>query len=415
LKIRAGIPSVKEVTLDARPNETIARLKKAICNRLGIEAEYSRLLVNGKLANEKRRVSRAIKPGDRVVVDYLWARHLIIWGFEKQRRLRKSSIFLAGAGAIGNEVAKNLAMLGVGRIVAVDTDVVELSNTSRMVFFNKLDVGRSKAHSLAKNASPRYPHTEVVPINARIEQIPLSIYLDCDVIVCGLDNVVSRMFLAEVSRKYSIPMVDGGIIGTQARVQVHVPPDWPCPMCSFPSDNYARLVGLRNPCDAPVEEGKVPSLPTTISLVSSIQTQETIKLILGYEDFLANKKWPSETSEPLKGVLITDLKHGRFSTLDLKKNPNCFICGKEGTAKYQVSVVRLRTRQFRKTPDKYVSEVSQKTGANSTKLIVYAETAGGPKKIQNLKAYARRATAGEIVRIIDPSSVSGRETIIRLA
>lgn len=414
MRIRASIPSVKEVTVTASRSTTVRRLKEIICAKLGIEPEYTRLIVGGKILDEKRKVGPAVNGAKVVSVDYLWARHLIIWGLEGQRKLRRSSVFLAGAGAIGNEVAKNLAMLGVGRIVAVDTDVVELSNTSRMIFFGKNDVGHSKVHVLAKNLREKYPHTEVVALRARIEDIPLKVYLDSNLIVCGLDNVISRMFLSEISRKYSIPMIDGGIIGTQARIQVHVPPDSPCPMCSFPSGSYAKLVGLRNPCDAPIEEGKVPSLPTTISLVSSIQTQEAVKLLLGYDDYLKERKWPQQTGEPLRGVLIADIKHGRFTNLELKKNPNCFVCGKEGTAKELVRVLRIPHREFGRSPRKLIAQISEKIGAVANELSLYAETPRGLKRVENTKAGAKLIARGDVLRAVRSAGTDFREIVVQL-
>lgn len=409
MKIRASIPSVKEVSVTASRSATVKRLKEAVCSKLGIEPAHTRLIVRGKVLDDRRKLSSLDLEDRPVIVDYLWARQLIIWGLEGQRKLRESSILLAGAGAIGNEVAKNLAMLGVGRIVAVDTDTVELSNTSRMIFFDRANVGSSKAHALAKNLRSKYPHTEVIPLDARVEDVPLKVYLDSNLVVCGLDNVISRMFLSEISRKYRIPMIDGGIIGTQIRVQVHVPPGSPCPMCSFPSGSYAKLVGLRNPCDAPLEEGKVPSLPTSISLVSAIQTQEAVKLLLGYKQFLRDKKWSQQAGEPLRGVLIADIKHDRFTTLDLKKNPNCFICGKEGTAKEPTTVLQLPLERLGKSTRRLVAEVAGRIGAKTDELALYAETPRGPKRIDNVMKRQSGLARGDILRVIRSSGSGVQE------
>ena len=53
----------------------------------------------------------------KLEIDYLWSRQLIMWGIEGQKRIRNSTVFIAGAGALGNEVTKNLAMLGIKRLI----------------------------------------------------------------------------------------------------------------------------------------------------------------------------------------------------------------------------------------------------------------------------------------------------------
>ena len=320
MRIRASLPGVRDLQLNLRSSETVASAKRKVCSKLGIEYDYTNLLFGGKSLPDKTRLARLDLRGRSLIVDYLWARHLLLWGQDGQRKIRESQIMLVGAGAIGNEVAKNLAMLGVKQLKIVDRDLVELSNTSRMVFFSPKDVGKPKADRLAAKLQAAYPYTTAKPINASVESVPLSEIIDSDLIVCGLDNVLSRIYLSEISRKYLIPIVDGGLTGYQARVQVYVPPDWPCPICPFPSQNYAQLAGLRNPCDAPAEEARIPSLPTTVSMVSAVQTQEAVKLLIGYDSYRTTGKWPESVGEPLAGILIADLKFNRYSVMQLKRN-----------------------------------------------------------------------------------------------
>jgi len=346
MKIRAEIPSVEKIEIDVPNGCRVSTLKEKICDEIGIEGELTKLILNGKILEESTKLNELkIDSKSTIIVDYFWARQFLLWGKLGQSKLRKSAVLVAGAGAIGNEVIKNLAMLGIGRIKIIDYDVVELSNISRMVFFEKKDVGRYKVDVVAEKLKERYPFTEITTYNDYLENIPVEDYFDVDVIICGLDNVLSRIILSNISRKYLIPMVDGGIIGYKARVQVYVPPDSPCPVCSFPQHDYAKLIGLTNPCDAPPEEAKTPSLPTTLSLVSSIQTQEAIKILLGYKDYLKSGEWSTFTlpngekravGEPLRGILIVDLQYSKYSILELNRNPNCIVCGKKGVAKETV-------------------------------------------------------------------------------
>ena len=381
MKIKAHIPSVEELEVYVPKDLKIRNLKETICRRLEIEPEFTRLLIDGKILDERKKLSQFDARSKKIEVDYLWARHLILWGKRGQAKIRNSTVLIGGAGALGNEVAKNLAMLGVIRLIIVDYDVVELSNVSRMIFFDQSDAGKSKAKVLAQKLHRKFPRTEIVAHDCALEKIPLGTFLQSDVIICGLDNVVSRIFLTSISRKYSIPMVDGGIVGYQARVQVYAPPDAPCPICPLPSSQYAQLIGLRNPCDAPVEEAKTPSLPTSISFVSSIQTQEALKLILGYKDFMESKTWPQYVGEPLKGVLIADLKYNRYSNLDLRRNETCIVCGKEGVGKDLVLKMEIPFKSLRNSASRLWKLVSRQLDGDVQELRLFKITLGEAVKI----------------------------------
>jgi len=346
MKVRASIPSVEDVEVDASEKLTVEDLKRIICRKLGIEPEFSRLLLGDRSLDARSKLCQLDLSKRKVVVDYLWARHLILWGKEGQKRLRETNVLIAGAGAIGNEVAKNLAMLGLRRLTIVDSDFVELSNISRMIFFDRRSVGQSKAKAIARSIMMKYPHIEVVAYHSKLENIPLSAYLKSDVIVCGLDNVLSRIYLSTVAARHLIPIVDGGILGYQARVQTYVPPHSPCLACVLPRGQYGQLTGLKNPCDPPIEEAKIPSLPTTTSLVSAIQTQEALKLIIGYAPFRRNGAWPQETGEPMSGVWIADLRFGKYASMPLNKNEKCFVCGKEGVGRETIQRIEIPLREL---------------------------------------------------------------------
>jgi len=332
MRIKVSLPSYKQIDVEIDKKKTAKDLKRIVCEKLEIEPDLTKLLLQGRLLSDRTQIRKLKGLRAPVIIDYLWARHLIAWGSEGQRKIKSASVLLAGAGAIGNEVAKNLAMLGVGRLIIVDRDTVELSNVSRMIFFEPSELGMNKAEVLARNIHDKYPYVETLAFRGELEKMPLKFYLDSDVVVCGLDNVISRIYLAQTCRRYSIPLVDGGITGLSARVHTYVPPDDPCPICIFPPNQYSQIVGLRNPCDAPLDEGAVPSFATSISLVSSILAQETIKVILGQRSYRETKKWPPDTGEPLRSVLFVDLKNNRFTLMNLKRGEKCFVCGKQGTA-----------------------------------------------------------------------------------
>lgn len=397
MRIRASIPSYKQLEVELKPDKTVKDLKHVLCKRLGVESELTKLLAGGKPLSDQTRLSRIKGP---VIIDYLWVRHLLVWGPEGQSRIRSSSILLAGAGAIGNEVAKNLAMLGVGRILLVDRDTVEMSNVSRMVFFEQNDLGRNKAEVLAKNIHRKYPFVETLAFRGDLESMPLKFYLDSDVIVCGLDNVISRIYLSQVCRKYSIPLVDGGITGLNGRVHVYLPPNDACPVCMFPSTQYSKIAGLRNPCDAPLEQEAVPSFSTTISLVSSILSQEVIKLILGLKQYLANAKWPETSGQPLRSVLFMDLKNNRYTPMDLKRGEKCLVCGKDGTAKDSAQRADLPFENLRKPRANLEEAIRGQAKLDGGTLNVLAETSAGTITLDPRSKPPKGVKRGDYLRVL---------------
>ena len=151
MKITARIPSIKEITVDVPSNITVAELKRILCERLKIEQDLTKLLANGIPLQENQKVSKIKLKSKKLEIDYLWSRQLILWGEDGQAKLGKSNVLIAGAGAIANEAAKNLAMLGIRNFTIIDYDKVEVSNLSRMVFFDKSDAGKPKSKVEPKN------------------------------------------------------------------------------------------------------------------------------------------------------------------------------------------------------------------------------------------------------------------------
>ena len=415
MHIRAFIPGYKQIELNLNPHKTVADLKTAACRKLGIEPQLTRLLLNGKILRENQPLSKLKSSKASVVVDYLWGRQLLVWGAEGQQRLRTATVLLAGAGAIGNEAAKNLAMLGVGRILIVDRDFVEMSNVSRMIFFQSKDLGKNKAEALAENIHRTYPYVETSAYRGNLENMPLKLYLDSQVVLSGLDNVVSRIFLTQVCRKYCIPLIDAGIIGVTGRVQSYIPPNDTCPICLFPPNQYSSIVGLRNPCEAPADQQTIPSFATSISLVSSILAQETIKIILGWREYETVKKWPERSGEPLRSILFVDLKNNRYTPMSVERNSRCIVCGKDGTARDTTFRSDLQLESLDKKDMMIEQILREKAKLRSETLTAYLENSNGTKRMESCSLIRRHAKRGDYLRLLAESEKGElHESILRL-
>jgi ubiquitin-activating enzyme E1 C len=136
--------------------------------------------------------------------------------------LKKSTIFIAGVGALGCEIAKDLALAGVGKLVLVDLDTIETSNLSRQLLFRMEDIGRPKAEIAAKRVKELNPSVEVEFFFKKIQDLPIDMYEKCDVIIAALDNVQARFDLNVIARRVKRPMIEGGTVGFEGHVQVIV-------------------------------------------------------------------------------------------------------------------------------------------------------------------------------------------------
>src|ERR1051326_853381 len=86
-------------------------------------------------------------------------------------RIRSARALVVGAGALGNEVCKNLAMMGVRAIAVLDRDTVEVANLSRSIFFREMDHGRPKVEVIAERLRELNPDVEIIPVQGDLESV----------------------------------------------------------------------------------------------------------------------------------------------------------------------------------------------------------------------------------------------------
>jgi adenylyltransferase/sulfurtransferase len=206
---------------------------------------------------------------------------LISWW--DQSRLREACVLVVGAGALGNELVKNLALVGVGTVVVCDLDRVENSNLARCVFFREGDEGRFKAEVVAERAQELNPDTRVVALVGDVRlRAGLGLFAQADVVLGGLDNREARLFVNQACWKTSTPWVDGAIEGLFGLVRVFCPPESACYECTLGEKDY-EILASRRTCALlsrdEMLEGKVPTTATTSSIVAGMQVQETVKLL----------------------------------------------------------------------------------------------------------------------------------------
>ena len=200
-----------------------------------------------------------------------------------QERLRHATVMVVGAGAIGNELIKDLTLLGIGRILIVDMDRIENTNLTRSVLFRAKDVGRYKAEVAAERASEMNPDVRAAAFVANvIDDIGLGVFRRMDVVLGGLDNREARLSINQSCYKVNRPWIDGAIEALNGFARVFVPPEGPCYECTMTETDW-KLINKRKSCalltNEEMNEGKIPTTPTSSAVIAGIQVQELLKLL----------------------------------------------------------------------------------------------------------------------------------------
>lgn len=210
---------------------------------------------------------------------------LISWW--DQSRLSQARAVVIGAGALGNEIVKNLALLGIGRVFVADMDRVEESNLSRSVLFRDETRGRFKAEAAVEAAKQIYPGLRAQAfVGNVVHDLGLGIFRWADAILGGLDNREARVWINRGAARAGRPWIDGAIERLEGVARVFDAAAGPCYECTMSEVDW-KLLEARRSCAllsrSDLLEGKVPTTPTTASIIAGIQCQEAVKLLHGME------------------------------------------------------------------------------------------------------------------------------------
>lgn len=221
----------------------------------------------------------------------------------KKDRVKSARVLVAGCGALGNEVVKNLALFGVGHIYVVDFDQIELSNLTRSVLFREEDAYNHsyKADIVAKRAREINPQIEVTPIIGNLfSEVGFGIYRSVDVIIGCLDSRIARYQLNRLALRAGKSWIDGSIENLTGVVKVYAP-GISCYECSLSRDEFNHIM-LRTGCADVVRsqtsKGRVATTPISASIVGALQVQEAMKII--HMDTTGEEDHDNATPTPFK-------------------------------------------------------------------------------------------------------------------
>jgi sulfur-carrier protein adenylyltransferase/sulfurtransferase len=235
-------------------------------------------------------------------------------GWWDQNRLARAKVLVIGAGALGNEIVKNLAMLGVGNVLIADMDRIENSNLSRSILYREKDNGRFKAEVAAESARDVYPsirsHAFVGNV---VYDLGIGVFRWADVVIGGLDNREARLAINRACWKTNRPWIDGAIEQIQGTARVFAP-DGPCYECTMSQTDW-KLLQLRRSCNLltrpEMQGGKTPTTPTISSIIAGVQCQEAVKLLHGLPS-IQGRGW------------VFDGLSTEAYTVEYQRKPDCY-------------------------------------------------------------------------------------------
>jgi molybdopterin/thiamine biosynthesis adenylyltransferase len=222
-------------------------------------------------------------------------------GQEGQEKLKRSRVFIAGAGGLGSPIASYLTAAGIGMIRMIDHDRVVLSNLNRQILHWEEDIGRKKVDSAKKKLKNLNSEAEIETIGERITEDNVSQLVNgCDVIVDAMDNLPTRYILNRCAIEKKIPFFHGAVNGFEGRVMTIIPGETACLRCMY---------------RGPVPQEKFPVIGVAPAVIGSIQATEVIKYLIGIGKLLINR------------LLMYNGLEVTFSEFTVNKNPNCDHCG----------------------------------------------------------------------------------------
>ena len=243
--------------------------------------------------------------------------------FDRARRISwldidsiaKARVLMVGAGAIGNEVGKNLVLSGFRDITVVDMDRVVSSNLARCLFFSNDDVveGKFKAELVANGMAALDPDVKVKPIVGTIQEQGEDFIAQFDIVLGCLDNILARLHVNSQCCFHGIPYIDGAMDGFNGKVQVILPGHGPCLECGM-NDSHAKIVEQRFSCtgnDISLFLPKIGAEITTTSIIGAIMVREAVKLIS------RKNQWIIENVAYYNGM------NNSLEIFQIQKNPNC--------------------------------------------------------------------------------------------
>lgn len=231
-------------------------------------------------------------------------------GKEGQKKLLNAKVLIVGAGGLGSPISYYLVSAGVGTIGLVDSDVVSLSNLQRQILYTTEEIGVSKVKSAKERLNKINPDVNIITYNEMLkEENAIKIIEKYDFVIDASDNFATKYLINDACYFLNKPTIYGSIFKFEGQLSVfNNDKNAPCYRCVFPH---------------PLSEKESPNcseigvMGVLAGVIGTLQATEAIKLIINKGEILSGR------------LLMYDSFFTKFSTLKIKKNINCLLCGNE--------------------------------------------------------------------------------------
>jgi molybdopterin/thiamine biosynthesis adenylyltransferase len=239
-----------------------------------------------------------------------YARHIVLKeiGGAGQARLLAATVALVGAGGIGSPAIQYLAAAGVGTLILVDDDTVDLSNLQRQTLYATADQGTPKTAAAGAAVARLNPDVAVIERGERLNPATALRLLDgADAVIDGSDNFATRLAVADAALTSRVPLVSAAVGQFDGQLAVFRgwEADKPC---------YRCLVG-GDPDRAEASCAEQGVLGAMTGVLGSLAALEAMRAIVPFG------------ADPAGTLLLIDALDFRFRTLRLPKDPGCPACG----------------------------------------------------------------------------------------
>ncbi|MFP3268590.1 MAG: HesA/MoeB/ThiF family protein [Desulfurococcales archaeon] len=230
-----------------------------------------------------------------------YLRQIDLLGLEGQEKLSRSTALVCGIGGLGSPASLYLASSGIGKIILVDRDALELSNLNRQIIYSEEDIGKPKVELAAKRLKQLRSDIEVVPVKIDIfDEAFEELVKQSDVIIDGMDSWEARLRINELAVRYRKPFIHAAVGGWYGQLMVVIPGKSPCLYCVFRS--------------ARSQERPASIFPPVPGAMGALEAAEAIKILIGKESSAGK-------------IIHVDLLRMEFKEIKVMRDPNCPICG----------------------------------------------------------------------------------------
>jgi adenylyltransferase/sulfurtransferase len=238
-----------------------------------------------------------------------YSRHILLpqMGIDGQQKLLDARVLIVGLGGLGSPVAMYLAASGVGHLVIVDRDRVELSNLQRQIVHTTNAIGIDKSASAQQTLQALNPDIQITTFNKILNADELTEQVrQADAVVDASDNFATRFGLNRICVEQKKPLISGAVIRMEGQVTTFRAdlPDSPCYRCL-----YKDMDEIAETCS---ETGV---LAPVAGIIGSIQATETLKVLTGVGQTLNGR------------LLILDAQTMEWREIRLRRDPLCPVCG----------------------------------------------------------------------------------------